>query len=568
MSTTPTTTAASAKTMNVRIAIQDYINKMLNNVQGMKVLVLDKETAAIVGLVYSQSDILQKEVFLFEKIDGTSSEKMPHIKAVYFVRPTQDNVHRIADEIRNPRFSDYHLFFTNSIGSGSLEDIAKYDQSDSVKEVQEYFGDFYPINPDTFTLNIPGVLTRTTAAWQTNINRIIDGLTASLLALKKKPIIRHSANSEATRYLAQAMTERISKERDAFDFRKHESLLLILDRKDDPITPLLHQWTYQSMIHELLSINNNRVSLNRKGESDPNKEVILNVDHDAFYRDNMFMNYGDLGASIKDLVETYQKRQESSANINTIEDMKRFIESYPQFQNFSTTVSKHVNLMEEISKRISDDHLMEVSEMQQELACNNDHGSAYARLCEMLDSEKFTKEDKLVMVLLYSIRYEEGHVWELQEKLSRCGLEPHHISLVQTLKDYAGKNQREGDLLGTKNILSHFMNGVVKRGLQGISNIYTQHAPLLSEILEQLSKNKLREQSYPYYTTGQPTERPSDIIVFIIGGITYEEAYNVFKFNSMNANQKIRVVLGGSTILNCNQFLEDLTHMKILSKNR
>ncbi len=29
-------------------------------------------------------------------------------------------------------------------------------------------------------------------------------------------------------------------------------LLLILDRSDDPLTPLLNQWTYQAMVHELL----------------------------------------------------------------------------------------------------------------------------------------------------------------------------------------------------------------------------------------------------------------------------------------------------------------------------
>ena len=34
--------------------------------------------------------------------------------------------------------------------------------------------------------------------------------------------------------------------------------VLILDRRDDPVTPLLNCWTYQAMIHELLGIKNNR----------------------------------------------------------------------------------------------------------------------------------------------------------------------------------------------------------------------------------------------------------------------------------------------------------------------
>ena len=37
--------------------------------------------------------------------------------------------------------------------------------------------------------------------------------------------------------------------------------VLILDRKDDPVTPLLLQWTFQAMVHELLGLHDNRVDL-------------------------------------------------------------------------------------------------------------------------------------------------------------------------------------------------------------------------------------------------------------------------------------------------------------------
>ena len=36
-------------------------------------------------------------------------------------------------------------------------------------------------------------------------------------------------------------------EKPLFDFRRTDStpLLLVIDRRDDPVTPLLNQWTYQ-----------------------------------------------------------------------------------------------------------------------------------------------------------------------------------------------------------------------------------------------------------------------------------------------------------------------------------
>eukprot|EP01133_Synstelium_polycarpum_P011936 gene11936-13911_t len=524
----------------------------------MKVLVLDKETAGIVSMVNTQSEILQKEVFLFEKIDsisGDQKQRMPHMKAVYFVRPVQENVNLIVQELQDPKYSDYHLFFTNVIGSAALEEMAEADSKELVKEVQEYYGDFYAVNPDTYSLNINNVLTKSSSAWNHNINRIVEGLLASLLAIKKKPTIRYSANSEATRYLAETIAQKIHKEKEVFEFRKGESLLLILDRKDDPITPLLHQWTYQAMIHELLTITNNRVSLtNMKDVRDDLKEVVLSIDQDPFYKDNLYMNYGDLGACIKQLVDTYQEKTETNASIKTIEN-------YPKFQQFSTTVSKHVSLMDEMSRIISENNLMEISEMQQELAVNHDHNNAFARVCDIVDDQnrKFSNDDKLVLVMLYSIRYEDGRVHELMEKLRMAGVDARDIALIPTLLEYAGSARREGDLLGTKNILS-FVKGVAKRGLQGVSNIYTQHSPMLQEILENINKNRLPEKSYPYLSTTTTKDRPSDIIIFVVGGITFEESFAVYKFNSLNAGTK--VVLGGNSILNCHQFLDDLRSLK------
>ena len=56
-----------------------------------------------------------------------------------------------------------------------------------------------------------------------------------------------------------------SEERELFDFGKRGGeiapIIMILDRKEDPVTPLLLQWTYQAMVHELIGIHTNRVDL-------------------------------------------------------------------------------------------------------------------------------------------------------------------------------------------------------------------------------------------------------------------------------------------------------------------
>lgn len=66
---------------------------------------------SIVSVVYSQSELLQKEVFLVELVDSIykSKESMSHLKAVYFLRPTSDNVQHLRRHLASPRFGEYHL---------------------------------------------------------------------------------------------------------------------------------------------------------------------------------------------------------------------------------------------------------------------------------------------------------------------------------------------------------------------------------------------------------------------------------------------------------------------------
>ena len=67
----------------------------------------------------------------------------------------------------------------------------------------------------------------------------------------------------------------MTQEEQLFDFRKPDTapILLLVDRRDDPVTPLLSQWTYQAMVHELLGIENGRVNLSDVPEVRPEFKV-------------------------------------------------------------------------------------------------------------------------------------------------------------------------------------------------------------------------------------------------------------------------------------------------------
>lgn len=61
-------------------------------------------------MAFSQSEMLQKEVFLFERIDsGRSNERLKYLKCIVFIRPTRDNVLRLQTELKSPKYGAYYI---------------------------------------------------------------------------------------------------------------------------------------------------------------------------------------------------------------------------------------------------------------------------------------------------------------------------------------------------------------------------------------------------------------------------------------------------------------------------
>mmetsp|Transcript_21447 Transcript_21447/g.55201 ORF Transcript_21447/g.55201 Transcript_21447/m.55201 type:complete len:634 (+) Transcript_21447:87-1988(+) len=563
--------------------VRDYISRIVTSVPGMKALVLDSETTGIVSLVYTQSQILQQEVFLIDTLHAPHPDRMPHLKAVYFVRPTAENVRRICTALRDTRYGEYHIFFTGIARESVINQLAEADEHEVVQQVQEMYGDYLAINPELFSLNVPSVVSlRGTSFDQLLFDRVHTGLVGLLLSLKLRPTIRYQANSELTEQVAQKVASTIEGEAELFAFRHKEvpPLLLIVDRREDAVTPLLNQWTYQAMVHELMGISNSRVDMSKvPGVKDELREVVLAPDSDPFYSQNMFLNFGDLGANVKAMVDEYQDKTHSHRKIDSIADMQAFVENYPEFRKMSGNVSKHVALMSELSRIVDARHLMEVSQVEQELACTEDHQSAVQEVENLIVNKAVSPVDKLRLVLLYALRYENNEANALHrfvDLLQANGVSSDRLKLLPALLQQCGSGTRQNDLFSNKSFFAVAKKSL-QRGIKGVQNVYTQHQPYLAQTLESLSKNKLAESHYPYVASygqlPQPNRsRPAqEVIVFIVGGATFEEARYVAQFNEQNrqavaagassstgVTQPMRVVLGGTSILNSAAFLDDV----------
>jgi vacuolar protein sorting-associated protein 45 len=130
------------------------------------------------------------------------------------------------------------------------------------------------------------------------------------------------------------------------------------------------------MVHELFGLSNGRVDMSDVPDISPDlREVVLSPESDPFYKRNMYLNLGDLGASIKSYVDEYQAKHKSSMNIESISDMKKFMEEFPEFRKLGGNVSKHVSLVSELSRRVDKEGLLEAGELEQSLAVSDNHNA-------------------------------------------------------------------------------------------------------------------------------------------------------------------------------------------------
>eukprot|EP00878_Enallax_costatus_P020068 GHUV01021198.1.p1 GENE.GHUV01021198.1~~GHUV01021198.1.p1 ORF type:complete len:348 (+),score=82.46 GHUV01021198.1:209-1252(+) len=312
--------------MHLTKILRAYILQTVAEVPGYKALLLDKDTMRITSTQFGRTELAEHNVVQIERIDSNDSKEHLELKALCLVRPTRENVTLLKRELRQPRYQSYHLYFTNLVSQMHLQDLAEADAvKEQVQQVQEYYGDFMVVDTHHFMIPVPSnaVLINPKAAATVGaseyeaVDRLVQGLSALFLALRRRPVIRYQRTSDAAKRLAEGLYALTYKQQPGvFDFGSRSSpVVLLLDRRDDPVTPLLTQWTYQAMIHELVGIKDNTVVLTSTKVPEQQREVVIDTASDDFYKKNLYNNYGEVGLSVKDLVDKFSQTSEQHKQV-------------------------------------------------------------------------------------------------------------------------------------------------------------------------------------------------------------------------------------------------------------
>ncbi|KAF3523941.1 hypothetical protein F2Q69_00050114 [Brassica cretica] len=182
-------------------------------------------------------------MLMLQDISGMKSQ------SCFNLRPTSENIQKLRYQLANPRFGEHHLFFLQSVGrilrlargctASSAVLLSELDVvvvacsflhdflNRRLMLTNEFYADFVAGDPYHFTLNMPSThlymlpAVVDSSGLQRYSDRVVDGIAAVFLALKRRPVIRYQRTSDTAKRIAHETAKLMYQHKSGlFDFRR------------------------------------------------------------------------------------------------------------------------------------------------------------------------------------------------------------------------------------------------------------------------------------------------------------------------------------------------------------
>jgi syntaxin-binding protein 1 len=335
-----------------------------------KVVLLDATTVRIVDAVCTLNDILDAGVYLVETVEKRR-QPYPTMDAVYFIAPetgTDTSAAAVARDFADPKKPMYrsaHIFFTDQVPNSLFQMLATSAAGPLVKTFQEVYLDFVPFEARAFHLGMPEAGARllqpaseTSPASVPDLELIARKIVAAIVSLNELPTIRYRIDGQGARLanLVQEGIDRYAARNTSFKPVAGGELLL-MDRTVDLVAPLLHEFTYQAMVYDLLNVHHEnrydyRFASGAKSESSARTVALDETDalwvamrhtHIAKCSDLIIKRFNDFvkenKAAVKQSAAKSGPSDAPDSNVSNLAELKSTMNALGEFQELKAQVA-------------------------------------------------------------------------------------------------------------------------------------------------------------------------------------------------------------------------------------
>lgn len=159
--------------------------------------------------------------------------------------------------------------------------------------------------------------------------------------------------------------------------------IIVIDRTIDSVTPLLHDYSYQSMIYDLLEVDTTtniveyeKVEKDDSGEGNSGASVKHIKQQLSDVKDEVFAKYRyrSITSSLSGIKEDFEShtalmqktraKDGSGGAPRSIEDVQKIINNYPQYKELLSKYAMHFDLILRCYNRFTRWGLQEVCEIE------------------------------------------------------------------------------------------------------------------------------------------------------------------------------------------------------------
>ncbi|XP_069497962.1 syntaxin-binding protein 3 [Ambystoma mexicanum] len=549
-----------------------------------KIMLLDPFTTKLLSSCCKMSDLLSEGITVVEDL-YKKREPVPHLKAVYFITPTEKSVDGLVNDFsgKSPFTYEAAYVYFSDFCPDSLFNRLKSCDSKKIRRCKEINISFFPLESRVFILNISDPFYRCyspdeSVDKEAMMEEVAQQIVTLCATLDENPGIRYKREPlDNSSDLANLVEEKLVKyyQMDVISQNKGktQSQMLILDRGFDAVSTVLHELTFQAMAYDLLPIENDTYKYKTEGSQGQEKEAHLEED-DELWKQIRHMHIADVAVKIPKLVKEIASTRKASEGKVSISNLSLLMKKMPHFRKQISKQVLHLNLAEDCLKKFNGG-IDKLCKAEQDLALGTDENGMKVKdlmrvLLPVVLNKNFNNYDKIRAILLY-IFSGNGTTQENLDKLIQHGHIENDGDVIRNWK-YLGV-----PILSSPSAQHHKSSRRDRSETEPESYQLSRWTPVIKDVMEDAIENKLDTKEWPYCSecpaawngSGAVSARQkaktnltedrktgSKLIIFIIGGITYSEMRCAYEFSKMHPS--CEVIIGSTHMLTPKNILDDI----------